>query len=408
MSFERAIFRKLNDDLKDPRITILFGARQVGKTYLMKEIAKSSKQDYKYFNLENFEDLRLFNAEPEEILALLQGSASLVFLDEFHYVENISKIFKVIFDIDSWDSKQDHKIYASGSSAIEMHKHIKESLAGRFKKYLLRPLSFDEFCSNTDLEISFEHALTTFLSYGGLPGVYSLQLNPTNTDKQSYLEGILNSYIQKDVKSLVAEENLAAFNNLLYILADNQGQLLSVSNLAREVRVSSPTLENYISILEQTYVLYTLKSYSGNLSNELKKSKKYYLYDLGIRNALLKDFSSYEARKDKGSILESFVYHYLLSIYEPSDTDIFFWRTSAGLEIDFIWSRNRVPVPIEVKSKLNKAEVPKAFQTFFKAYANASFALVINENLNEVCDFHGKQVYFVSIQEIDRIKQLLL
>ena len=229
MAFKRNIYKELKADVTDPRISILFGARQVGKTYLMKKIAKEFKND-QYFNLERSDHLRLFNTGDSEIVDLLKSAGSLIFLDEFHYVENISKIFKVIYDQDAWDGKQDIKIFASGSSALEMHKHLKESLAGRFKKYFIKPLNFEEFQSHSDIDTDLEE----YLKYGSLPGTYNLRENPSHNDKSNYLQNILDSYIQKDIKSLIAEENIRAFNHLLYILADNQGQIIASSNLASE------------------------------------------------------------------------------------------------------------------------------------------------------------------------------
>ncbi len=286
-----------------------------------------------------------------------------------------------------------------------MHKHLKESLAGRLKKYWIKPLSYKEFYSNSEIKSE----LSEFLCYGALPGTYDLKHHPTHKDRQQYLQEILNAYIQKDVKSLIIEENIVAFNHLLYILADKQGQITSTASLANKIKVTAATVEKYISILEQTFVLYSLKSFSGNLSNELKKSKKYYYYyyDLGVRNALIKDFSSLTNRADKGCILETFTYHYLLNIADDSDTEIFFWRTSDGMEIDFIWNRNRTPYPIEVKSSLRKPEVFPALIKFLKAYPKAPFAIVLNDKVDEEIFHKDRKIYFISFKNIDYLEELL-
>ncbi len=401
MSFKRNIYPALVQDSQNPKIIILMGARQVGKTYLMKKLANELK-NYRYFNLEFSEQLLLFNGSENEIIQLLKSSGQYIFIDEFHYLENISKIFKAIYDESTW-SNHSVKIYASGSSALEMHKHLKESLAGRLKKYWIKPLSYKEFCSNSEIKSE----LSEFLCYGALPGTYDLKQHPTHRDRQQYLQEILNAYIQKDVKSLIIEENIVAFNHLLYILADKQGQITSTASLANEIKVTAATVEKYISILEQTFVLYSLKSFSGNLSNELKKSKKYYYYDLGVRNALIKDFSSLANRADKGCILETFTYHYLLNIADDSDTEIFFWRTSDGMEIDFIWNRNRTPYPIEVKSSLRKPEVFPALIKFLKAYPKAPFAIVLNDKVDEEIFHKDRKIHFISFKNIDYLEELL-
>lgn len=403
MVFKRTIYEILKEDLKSSKISIIFGARQVGKTYLMKKLSQECKNS-KYFNLELSDDLIKFNSSDSEILDFLKESGETIFIDEFHYVENISHIFKALYDIADLDPKKKIKIYASGSSAMAMHKHLKESLVGRIKKYKIRPLSLEEFKSNRSAEASLE----TYLKYGALPGVYDNKENPTDKSKQDYLYSIFNTYIQKDVKSLVNEENISAFNSLIYILAEKQGQVISGAKLANSIRVSNKTVERYIDILEETFVLYTLNSFAGNLSNELKKSKKYYIYDQGVRNALLKDFRSVSKRKDKGSIWETFVYHYLLSISHEASTDIHFWRTTEqDMEIDFVWLHNRIPCPIEVKSKLARANVLKPIDKFLRSYPNAPCAIVLNENINEEIFCQERKIYFISFENISLLKEVL-
>lgn len=397
MEFKRDIYEQLVKDSDSKKLTIIFGARQTGKTFLLKKLHNKFKRTT-LFNLEEPDDISLFNITDSELLKLLRGSGSIVLIDEFHYIKNASHIFKAIYD-----SGGKPKIYATGSSSIEMHKHLKESMAGRFKAYYLKPLSIREFHTN-----ALNLTLDDFLIYGALPGTYDLEENLTKKDKQQYLKQILSTYIQKDIKALIKEENISAFNNLLFILAENQGQILPTSNISRELGLSINTVNKYISLLEQTFVLYCLNSFSNNLSNELKKSKKYYFYDFGIRNALMKNFSPIKTRNDKGKIWETFVYHYLLSIQDTTDTDIYFWRTSNDVEIDFIWVKNQIPIPIEVKSKIGTKTVPSSMQSFIRAYTNAPFAIIVNENIQDESYYNGKIVYFIKFDEIEFLKDLLV
>jgi predicted AAA+ superfamily ATPase len=133
----------------------------------------------------------------------------------------------------------------------------------------------------------------------------------------------------------VREENIRAYNTLIYLLAEHQGSVLTVASLAREVRLSEPTVRSHLDILDQTYVAFSLDSYSTSLGNELKKSKKYYLYDLGIRNALLRDFSYADQRQDSGAIAESFVF-LALRRKMAANMDLRFWRNKQGEEVDFV------------------------------------------------------------------------
>lgn len=169
---------------------------------------------------------------------MLTQTAEILLLDEFHYLKNASHFFKAVFD-----SGAAVKIFASGSSSLEIHKHLKESLAGLLAKR-------------------------------------------DSQERQTYLHDLLETYILKDIKALIKDENIKAFNHLIYLLADSRGAVVSVANLAREVGLTARTIEKYLTILEQTYVCYPVPSFSTNLANELKKSKKYYLYDIGIRNAM--------------------------------------------------------------------------------------------------------------------------
>lgn len=403
--FIRHAYPEISAHHKSPKLSIIFGPRQVGKTHILKKLHKEFKGSY--FNLEFPEHSKLFNNSDEAIFNLLKSSGNYIFIDEFQYIENISHIFKAIYDFNDLNPKKKIKIYASGSSALEMHRHIKESMAGRFKKFMIRPLTLDEFLSrsgkgkNKTIESSLkQESINNYIKYGGLPGVYNEEENPRAADKQNYLKLILETYIQKDIKALIKEENISAFNHLLYILADKQGQIISKANLAREIRLSESSTEHYLNILEQTFVLYRVNSFSRNLSNELKKSKKYYFYDLGIRNAILSDFKINEKSTKKGSSWESYVYNHLLYFSSEANTQILFWRTSDQVELDFIYLQDRIPIPIEVKSKLSAPEIFPAFKTFFKAYGDAPYGIVFNESLNESISWNGRDIHFISFTNI--------
>ena len=171
-------------------------------------------------------------------------------------------------------------------------------------------------------------------------------------------------------------------------------------------------MQNYIDILEQTFVLYTLSSYSKNLANELKKSKKYYLYDLGIRNSIIKNLGKLSKRQDLGTILESYVLHYLLSIRNEASTDIHFWRTNNGDEVDFIWLENQNPIPIEVKTTWNKQELSKGLKSFLKAYPKTEAAIILYYQSQTLDNFEGfyykdYKCYLINISNLDLLHSVL-
>ncbi len=390
MKIKRNVAEQLISSLENQDILILIGARQVGKTYLMNQleaVLRSRQKRFKYYNLELIEDSRFFGQDLNELYKQITKDVDYLFIDEFQYFENASKFFKAIYD----DRKNKIKIIASGSSSLEMHKHLKESLAGRKEKIIIYPLQFNEAEQN---KVSFN----SYLNYGGLPGVIKRK---TAEEKINHLNEILETYILKDIKSLIREENISAFNRLIYLLADYQGQQVATSPLANELRIDEKTVTRYLDILEQTFVIYPLHSFSGNLSNELKKSKKYYLYDSGIRNSILNDFSKLEERKDKGKILETYVHNYLKT-NAPANAEIRFWRTRTKDEIDLVYLRNRKPNIIEAKSKYKRPEVPAAFKKFLTAYPKTEKCFVVNETLEDEIIYKDHIIRFVRHDKLEK------
>lgn len=367
VEIKRNIINRLYDDLSDRKPSILVGARQVGKTFLLKKVedeARARGLRVKKFDLELPSDIVSFNKTEADVFKLLTEDCDVVFLDEFHYLKNASHLFKAVYD-----SECPVKIYASGSSSLEIHKHIKESLAGRKLLHRIFPCSADEILS-TDKMLS----INDYLVFGGMPGLIHYG---EAEKKKELLKDILQSYILKDIKGLIREENIRAFNNLLYLLAQNQGQLVSTSELSKEVGLTAKTVELHLEIMTNTYVLYSLPCYSNNLGNELKKSRKFYLYDLGIRNILLKDFRFIDKRPDAGQIIESFVFLELVKRIVP-EVEIRFWRTKAGDEVDFIWIKNRIPYPIEVKTKDLDGQIPRGLKIFLGRYPKTPKAFVLH------------------------------
>lgn len=385
---KRFILSKLEGEFRHPEIVILLGARQVGKTTLLRALERYARaRGYKtaFYDLEQPDILAGFNRPDKDIFEEFCKSGEVIFIDEFQYVANISKIFKAIFD-----ARKKVKIFCSGSSSLEIHKHLKESLAGRRFLYQIYPLSFAELRAN-----SSSYDIRDYLIFGGMPGLTQAD---SKERKQQILNELLGSYILKDVKSLIKEENIRAFNHLLYLLAERQGAIISVNSLSAEIGLSSKAINRYLDILEQTYVNYRIYSYSKNLGNELKKSCKTYFYDIGIRNMLLKDFSSLSRRPDKGVILESFVFLRLQGILTPN-MEIKFWRTKDGGEIDFIVLKDRKPIPIEVKSKVNPGDVPPGIKRFINRYKTVNTAYVINENLDSELKYGECNIYFITFEK---------
>ena len=382
MKIKRLCFNKLWSEISVPEISILWGARQVGKSTLMRQIQAKAKREglnTSFFDLEQPADLNRLAGSDDAVMKEITSGAKVVFIDEFHYLKNASKIFKAIYD-----SQQSIKIYASGSSSLEIHKHIKESLAGRFIRTTIFPLSIKEWKKISGYQPD------AYFQWGGLPGLIHCA---SPVDRVALLENILSSYITKDIKGLIKEENIRSFNALLYLLAQSQGSVSVVSNLSRETGLSESTVVRHLEIISLTYALHVIHSYSNNLANELKKSKKFYFFDVGIRNMLLKDFRPIDKRDDKGIVYESAVLLHLQYQLKPN-MEIRFWRTKRGEEVDFIVLKNRVPLPIEVKSHLSQAGIPKGMKLFLKKYAQAPYGIVFNASLQCQMECEERIVYF--------------
>jgi predicted AAA+ superfamily ATPase len=227
----------------------------------------------------------------------------------------------------------------------------------------------------------------------------------TAEEKIALLKNILQTYLLKDIKSLIKEENIRAYNNLLYNLAQSQGSPVSVSSLAREIGLSEPAVKYHLELMAQTYVCFPLESYSGNLANELKKVKKYYLYDIGIRNSILRDFSNVERRQDKGIILETFVFLSIIKQLKPN-MEVRFWRTRQGDEIDFILLKNRIPVPLEVKYQWSMNSVPDGLRKFLQKYKNAPYGIVITKGGKGEIECEDRPVKFLDWHKAEDLDYL--
>jgi predicted AAA+ superfamily ATPase len=394
VEIKRQVYPDLKAELAYDGITLLIGARQVGKTHLMKKLFKEYQKLGKkvtFYDLEQPDTLLLFNRSEQDITKLLTKGNEVIFLDEFYYLKNASHIFKAIYD-----SGYKIKIFASGSSTFQIHKHLKESLAGRKRIYTIFPCSFQEMA-----DLWGKDCFNLYLKFGGLPGISKLN---KPKDIVLLLSDIHQSYILKDVKSLLKEENIRIYNNLIYLLAERQGSIISINSLAGELGLTSNSIDNYLNILSQTGVSYLVMSFSRNMGNELKKSKKYYLYDIGIRNMILKDFRPLSGREDRGYLLESFVFLELNKMVDPV-SEIRFWRTKDGKEVDFIFIRNRVPFPIEVKSKIKYGEITPGMSSFLKRYPQVPKAFVFNLNYEGEMDFKQTKIYYKKLTEISNFLQ---
>ena len=364
------------------------------------------------YNLENPLHLALFNEGYTSFIR--QVRHKLVFIDEFQYCKNISSVFKAIFDLNP-----DIKVYASGSSSLEIQAHLKESLAGRKRETIIYPLSYAEWLAVTvpalaelpmagvttrvDDLAAYRNHLETFLRFGAMPGIVAMT---DEIEKREYLSGIYRTYIAKDIKSFLNDESVLSFNKMISWLSLNNGSQLNKNNLAMVAGVSARQVDRYLDVLQGTYVMALVPPLSTNKSKELVRTNKYYLYDQGVINAIVQDFRPPALRPDAGMIREAFVYWELRKTVDIRYS-IHYWRTADGKEVDFVLERDRMLLPVEVKSSWKTGKLPPGIKHFFNYYPETLVAVVLYDGAEATVVHEGRRIYFEPLYKASRIPALL-
>ena len=333
---------------------ILLGARQVGKTTLLKKIIQEQHVDALYLNCDEPQTISaLTNCNLKE-LQMIVGANKFVVIDEAQKVDNIGLTLKLIVD-----NMPDVQVVATGSSAFELRNCLNEPLTGRKYEYQMFPISSNEIYQSSGY-IDLKGALETRLIYGSYPDI----LNHAN-DARELLRMLTDSYLYKDI---LATDNLRkpdVLDKLLRALAFQVGCEVSYNELAQIVGTDSKTVERYIELLEKCYIIFRLHGLSRNLRNELKKAKKIYFYDNGVRNAVIQQFAPLDIRNDAGALWENFFISERIkrNHYQQNYCNTFFWRTKSQLEIDYIEEQNGQMTAFEMKwnPKKGNTAIPDAF-----------------------------------------------
>lgn len=333
---------------------ILLGARQVGKTTLLKKIIQEQHVDALYLNCDEPQTISaLTNCNLKE-LQMIVGANKFVVIDEAQKVDNIGLTLKLIVD-----NMPEVQVVATGSSAFELRNCLNEPLTGRKFEYQMFPISSNEIYQSSGY-IDLKGALETRLIYGSYPDI----LNHAN-DARELLRMLTDSYLYKDI---LATDNLRkpdVLDKLLRALAFQVGCEVSYNELAQIVGTDSKTVERYIELLEKCYIIFRLHGLSRNLRNELKKAKKIYFYDNGVRNAVIQQFAPLDIRNDAGALWENFFISERIkrNHYQQNYCNTFFWRTRSQLEIDYIEEQNGQMTAFEMKwnPKKANASIPESF-----------------------------------------------
>lgn len=326
---KRTTYQPLENALFKGKAIIVFGARQVGKTSIIKNICQ--KYSYTWLNGDEPEVAQLLKNISTERLKLINGTHKILVIDEAQHIENIGLLIKRMVD-----AVPEIQIIASGSSAFELADKTKESMVGRKREFQLYPLSFQEMVNHHTF-LKENSLLDNRLVYGYYPEVVT---NPGN--EIEVLSDLTDAFLFKDILNLEGVKKSKTLFKLVQTLAYRVGSEINYSSIATEIGISRITVEKYIDVLEKNFLIFTLPAFSRNLDNELKKGKKIYFWDNGIRNRVIKKFDTLENRDDKGALWENFLISErlkLLSYHHPL-TDCYFWRNTQQAEIDFIEVNN--------------------------------------------------------------------
>ena len=341
-------------------IVILTGARQVGKTTLMHLVKIEGRK--LFLNGQNPEIIELFSSYSlikTYIQAELGNDLSgTIILDEFQFIPDISTSLKLLTD-----ENPGLKFICSGSSSLDMLGKVNESLAGRVRVIPVFSLSFSEYINFFDQELfdkfsryklndpvqildkRIPNLVDSYLIFGGLPRI---ALASRYQDKIDLLMDIYQTYLLKDIRNYIRNEEFVGFNKLLKLLALQIGNLININSLSKETSLSYRKTEDYLHILEQMYIIKLLAPFVSNKRKEITRMKKVYFTDLGLRNIVLNDFREIGLRNDKGALFENFVYLEIAKeISRPEN--ITFYRSKDGLEIDFIIDTYKERIPFEAK-----------------------------------------------------------
>lgn len=364
-SLEKAVINRFNKG----KLILIVGPRQVGKTTLAEMISKKSGLPTLWMNGDEPDIRDLLSNATSTRLKTIAGNNKLIIIDEAQRILNIGMTLKLMAD--NFEGVQ---VVVTGSSALELADELKEPLTGRKYEYFLYPLSTREMIDHTS-RLEETRLLEHRLIFGYYPEIVS------KPGEEKELLGLLSSsYLYKDLLSWQKIKKPVQLEKLVQALALQLGNQVSYRELGQLIGADNQTVERYVDLLEKAFIVFRLNPLSRNLRNELKKSRKIYFYDNGIRNAIIKNFTPLALRSDRGALWENFIISERMKTNQHIGRMVnrYFWRTRAQQEIDYVEEYEGKLFAYEIKWNPNKK--PRFPQTFLKAYPETETHLVSPEN----------------------------
>ncbi len=412
MYVERELERKIKRMLDVPEIIAIFGARQVGKTTLMGRVYESIDDSKIFLDFEDPEIVGLFDEDIKTFAKLYVENHNFIFFDEFQYSRSGGKNLKYLYDT------YKKKFFISGSSCLELTVKLPSYLVGRIFILELFPFSLTEFFSfraKKEFEIAVEKArrleqiptaihesllrlLDEFMVFGGYPRA----VVATNAaERGEILKNLLITYLSRDVRGFFRIATDYPFNKLMKAIALQIGNLINYSELASLSGISLREVKNYLSILEETYIIKLAKPFFMNRRTEIVKNPKVYFIDNGLRNAIVRDFRDVSTRVDSGSLLENLVGDELVK----QGYELKFWRSKGGAEVDFVVEEQGRLIPVEVKFSV--ATSPgKSLINFSRKY-NPGTAFLLHRGNLAVKERENTKFVFLPVYLVHNLRKLL-
>lgn len=369
----RELSNLILNKLQPNKVVILYGARRVGKTMLVKEILANVNEPILRLNGDDINVHDKLSIRSIENYKQILGTYKLLYIDEAQKISEIGLKLKLMID-----EIEGLRIIISGSSSFDIHKNAGEPLTGRKYTFTLYTLSENEY-TQIENNINKMDKVRERLVFGNYPELLHL---PDRQDKVDYLNEMISSYLLKDILVYEHIKNSQKIFNLLRLIAFQIGGEVSLQELGIQLGISKNTVEKYLDLLSKVFILHKVEGFSRNLRKEITKNSRWYFLDNGIRNAVIANFNPLQARNDIGALWENYMISERLKYqeYRRISSNNYFWRTYEQQKIDWVEERDGSLFGYEFKWKEEKVKIPTQWKS---AYPDASFELININNFSE-------------------------
>lgn len=371
MLIERFLTDRVLKAIEPGKVTILYGPRQVGKTTLLSQLSKELSEPYLQISGDQLKYREVLSSEDSQKLKGLIGDSKILIIDEAQRVPNIGLNLKIIVD-----NFPEVKVLVTGSASLDLAGKVSEPLTGRKKSFMLYPVSYQEI-EKWQGRFETEQQLERWLVFGTYPEALTTE---GRQQREDYLAELVSSYLYKDILDFGGVKKSDKIVDLLRLLAFQIGHEVAISELASNLALDRTTVEKYLNLLEQSFVIYKVSGFSRNLRKEIAKTNRYYFYDNGVRNALIENFNDIRLRDDKGQLWENFLFMERLKLNQNLGrrANYYFWRTYDQKEINLVEERGGKIYGFEFKWRGDIRSTVK--EEFTKAYQGAQVKTVNRDN----------------------------